>query len=749
VKGIETLMDPDSTRHVICTTSTSSGKSIIYTIPIASAILERSKSTALLFFPTKALAHDQLTSLEKFFKDSGIPEGILYSFDGDTKRPERMVAQEKARVLITNPDIVHCTLLPAHRAWSRFLSGLEYIVIDEAHAYTGVFGNHVALVLRRLMRLAFAAGANPRFVCCSATIANPVEHMACLTGVAAGDVLPISKDGSPCASRIYGFWRPPGVSGVQEQGVGRPGRGSSRSVGSVKYNKKLDQKAEDIRAQIRRSPYSEAAYLLKELVRHKIRSIVFVKARHVAELVLKRARDHLPKHLRHTIASYRAGYLANERRRLEQGMSDGSLLGMVATNALELGIDIGTLDATVHVGFPGTKASLMQQVGRAGRGDKCALAILIAMDCPIDHYVVANPNRALFSRSLRLAVADASNPSQMRKHVIAAAWEHPLDIKVDIDFFGGKIRKIAAELAEKGQLRAGVGGTYTCETEMPPARFIGIRDISDTNITLKDERTGRVLETMDANAAPFKLYEGAVYMHQGKPYVVQKLDLDKGVCHAKPLRVGYYTEPRHHTRVQVLGGSRESILPGGSGAKVCYGGVGVSHRLYGYYRRSNGDSRVLEKVESTKLPPVEFTTKATWIRLPQGFRMRLSRLRNLPCGLGALHAIEHVLISLCPLVMACDSMDFQGQCTRSDNDPYRGLILLYERCKGGIGVISQVASRMEELLTLALSKLKACGCSNCCPACGHHPRCLTYNEELEKDGAIAILESLLGMSTSI
>mmetsp|Transcript_26953 Transcript_26953/g.65461 ORF Transcript_26953/g.65461 Transcript_26953/m.65461 type:complete len:601 (+) Transcript_26953:76-1878(+) len=535
----------------------------------------------------------------------------------------------------------------------------------------------------------------------------------------------------------------------------------------VERSKNLDEKP----TFARRSPYTEAACLLAELVRHRLRAIVFVKARHVAELVLRRTRERLPRQLRPCVASYRSGYLASQRRELEAGMASGSLYGMVATNALELGIDIGSLDATLHVGFPGTKSSFLQQAGRAGRGTRDAVSVLIAMDCPLDQFLVHHPER-LFRRSFRSAVADPENAQQLSHHLAAAAWERPLDENKDLLYFGPKFPRVARILAARGQLRAfqesGSGSSncsssendgnrlrysFRCEADASPARLMGIRDVSEESVRLIDKRSGHVLETMDADAAPFKLYDGAVYMHQGKTYIVQMLDMESGVCLMACEDVSYYTEPRHHTRVAVLGADRCYSLHGADKKQedsivVATGGVNVAHRFYGYIRRSSRDSKILERVDMNHLQPVEYTTKAVWIHLPQNLVQELWR-KGFAYSDETLHAVEHVLVSLCPLVITCDALDLQGQCTRRENDPCRKLLLLYERQKGGIGVVSQVLKTVKDARTffrMARDHVDNCPCEKGCPACIHHPRCLDHNANLDKRSAAGLLDIMVRLS---
>jgi len=814
-RGIKPLLNRDIQRHVVCTTSTSSGKSMIYTIPIVSELIADPNSTTLLLFPTKALAHDQLASLRRFCTFAGLENAsnLVNAFDGDTKRADRPLIRDTSKIIITNPDMLHCTIMPMHEEWSDVLKNVKFIVIDEAHVYTGVFGNHVSLVIRRLLRLCHLRKANPRVICCSATIANPVQHMVHLTGVAAGEIVTVDMDGSPKGARIYGFWNPSylAATAVDDLDIvaaatnsphgsnsAIPWNRSSMTVGCEeqtclnlhqrmrkKKQKKKKKKRESTRCSTeirgkkmrtnndsalnvksqehgsivtygRRSPYTEAACLLSELIKHNLRSIVFVKARHVAELVLKRTKNRLPGHLQSKVASYRSGYLASERRRLEAAMVDGSLVGMVATNALELGIDIGILDATLHVGFPGTKSSFLQQAGRAGRGSRDALSILIAMDCPIDQFLINNAKR-LLSTDLKSAVADPTNTQQLSHHLVAAAWEHPLNIiGKDQLYFGSKLNEIVLHLSSRGQLKRLKDSTkYLCEAEVSPARLMGIRDVSEDSVSVIDAATGRTVEIMDSDAAPFKLYDGAVYMHQGSTYVVKQLDLDSGVCRASKQNVDYYTEPRHHTRVAILGVERCCRLnmlsssmeqrPPKDSVLVHSGGVNISHHFYGYNKRGNGDSKILEKVDMCHLPAVEYTTRAVWIQLPNVVRRKLRKLVGIDPDqyAGTLHAIEHVIASLCPLVISCDSLDLAGQCTRRDSDPCIHLILLYERQRGGIGIISQIMDKMKELLEIAQERIIACTCKRGCPTCIHHPRCLDHNEGLQKEAAIAVLKLIL------
>eukprot|EP00468_Gymnochlora_sp_CCMP2014_P001144 CAMPEP_0167741976 /NCGR_PEP_ID=MMETSP0110_2-20121227/1160_1 /TAXON_ID=629695 /ORGANISM="Gymnochlora sp., Strain CCMP2014" /LENGTH=956 /DNA_ID=CAMNT_0007626097 /DNA_START=149 /DNA_END=3014 /DNA_ORIENTATION=- len=762
-EAVKALLTTSISRHVVCSTPTSSGKSLIYTLPLSTALLKDAGSRGILLFPTKALAHDQVDSMKNFLEKIGLLSSYVAPFDGDTKMEDRDHVRTTAKVIITNPDILHCTVLPAHKQWESLLSGLKLLVIDEAHTYTGVFGNHVSLVLRRLLRLARAKGACPRVVCCSATIGNPVEHMTRLTGIPSEQIVSIDKDGSPKGDRFYGFWCPPGLTkknshenkeSVSEDKHKRRKTEDEKNVSETLKRSLAEEKFEEDdsnNVEYRRSAYTEAAYLLAQLVSHGLRAIVFVKARHIAELVLKRARDKLPRHLHSKIASYRSGYLAAARRKLEKGMADGTLLGMVATNALELGIDIGTLDVTVHVGFPGSSSSFLQQSGRAGRGTRESLAILVALDCPIDHYLINNP-RSLFDRKPRAAVADATNYVQLRTHLICGAWEMPLEIKGDIQYFGEAMIKEIQHLRRTGQLTER-GNSFSCDAEFSPAKSSGgIRDICEEKVKIaiagvssNGRQVQRVIEYMDKQAAPFKIYEGAVYMHQGKSYVVQKLDLENGLSVVKREKVSYYTEPRHHTRIQLLGSS--NVFPLGNrkimgGVQVRWGGVNVSHRMYGYYRRSLGTYKIVQKVTSLELPPVEYNSKAVWLVIPKKLHSHMNK-EGFVCTMGMYHAIEHLLIGLCPLIVTCDSLDIMGQCTRRDSDPFCNLILLYERAKGGMGVLKDIIPHMETLLVMAAAKIRGCPCEKGCPSCIHFSTCMGHNDGLDKQGAKRLIEFLL------
>lgn len=686
---------------VVVATPTASGKTLIYNVPVVERCMLNWRSRALYLFPTKALAQDQMRALGQLLAGdlSRIQVGV---YDGDTPQAARSDIRRRASILLTNPDMLHLAILPHHQLWSSFFKNLRYIVMDEAHVYRGVFGSQVGCVLRRLRRICAAYGNRPQFIACSATIANPAEHIETLAGVRP---VVIDQDGAPQGERTFVLWNPPLVDQVNG---------------------------------IRRSANTEASNLFTALVQNSIRNLTFARTRRIAELILRYAQESFQNaspELVPRIAAYRAGYMPEERRALEQALFGGKLLGLVTTSALELGIDVGHLDATVLVGYPGTIASMWQQAGRAGRGEKQSLTILIAQDSPIDQYFMRHPNE-LFDRTHEAALSDPGNRYVLQQHLPCAAYEVPLRPE-DEDLFGGSYVEAMVQLEESGEL------TYRSDRwfqtgEDYPARRVGLRSAGGRRILLVDTtHDNQVIEEMDAATAHFRVHPGAVYLHQGASYVVSELDWREGLALARPMDVDYYTQPRELNNITIVRSLRHHELP----LCVAYcGQVRVVSHVVGYARKKQFSDEVLSN-EPLDLPPQTFETMAVWWDLPPEMAYLVSR-EGLDLA-GGLHAVEHASISMLPLLAMCDRLDLGGVSTVRHPDTERPLICVYDAYPGGVGLAERGFEALEAWWTATLEAIRNCPCTSGCPSCIHSPKCGNNNEPLDKGAAIHILQMLL------
>jgi DEAD/DEAH box helicase domain-containing protein len=688
--------------HVAVITSTASGKTLCYNLPVLESLYGDPAGRALYLFPTKALAQDQMRNLGELMGSAGL-DLVCGTYDGDTPRAARGRIRKTASILLTNPDMLHMGILPNHRLWAQFLRHLRFVVVDEAHAYRGVFGSHVACVLRRLRRLCRRYGSEPVFVCCSATIANPAEHVANLTGL-----LPVvvADDGSPRGSRDFVLWDPPLV---------------------------------DERKSARRSANVEASHLFAELVRQGLRNITFTKARKVAELILHYSREMLAKEdpdLVPLVRSYRAGYLPRERREIEQALFQGKLLGVTATTALELGVDIGALDATVLVGYPGTVASTWQQAGRSGRGARDSISFLIGLDNPLDQYFMRHPEH-LFGSSPENALLDADNTYVLRGHLACAAYEMPLSNE-DMDVFGSRFAEAVRGLVESGQLRPR-GARWYYPSRDYPAERVSIRAASSETYLLVDESEGsNLLEEIDSATAFRRIHPGAVYLHQGECFVVSELDLRRRVARARPVEADYYTQPREISELSVVRCWREEQV---GRAQACYGEVEVTEQVIGYRRKQLFSDSVLGE-EDLDLPPRSFETTALWFDVPPVARERVNR-EELDFQ-GGLHAVEHAAIGILPLFAMCDRQDIGGLSTPHHADTGKAQIFIYDGFPGGVGITEKGFELLPELWEATLRTIAECPCEAGCPSCIHSPKCGNNNEPLDKAAAVVILRALLG-----
>jgi DEAD/DEAH box helicase domain-containing protein len=699
-------------RSVVVATGTASGKSLCYLVPVLHSLLapappgeggaRPARSTALYLAPTKALAADQLRAVRRLAAPLGTAVRAV-TYDGDTPAEERTWARQYANVLLTNPDMLHRGLLPGHRRWSSFLRALRYVVIDECHVYRGVFGSHVAQVLRRLRRICARYGAEPVFLLASATTAEPGHSASRLTGV---KVTEVTEDGSPRGELVFALWEPPLTEARGERG-----------------------------APVRRTATAEAADLLTDLVRQRARTVAFVRSRRGAELISVIARDRLAGGAdAGRVAAYRGGYLPEERRALERALHSGDLLGLAATNALELGVDIAGLDAVLLTGFPGTRASVWQQAGRAGRQRQGALAVLIARDDPLDTYLVHHPE-ALFRQPVESAVLDPANPYVLAPQLCAAAGELPLT-EADFSIFDAAARELVPKLESRALLRRRGDSWYWTRRERP-AGLVDIRGQGGQPVQVVEEATGRLLGTVDAAAAHSTVHEGAVHLHQGHSYVVRRLDLTGHAALVEESAPPWSTSARDVTDISVL--ETEQEVPWG-GTRLCFGSVEVTSQVVSYLRRRLLTGEVLGETK-LDLPPRTLRTRAVWWTVTAD-QLDAARIPEeiLP---GALHAAEHAAIGMLPLFATCDRWDIGGVSSALHPDTLLPTVFVHDGQPGGAGFAERGFHTARRWLTATREAIAACECDGGCPSCVQSPKCGNGNDPLHKRGALRLLTELL------
>jgi DEAD/DEAH box helicase domain-containing protein len=592
--------------------------------------------------------------------------------------------------------MLHVGVLPHHDRWGDVLANLRYVIVDEAHVYRGVFGSHVGNVLRRLRRLAAVYGAEPQFLLASATIANPGELARALLGV---EATVLADDGAPRAPRTVAFWNPPVL---------------------------------DEALQLRASALGEAARLLAELVSRGLRTICFAKSRKAAELVHRFAADRLDVETAARLSPYRAGYTPAQRREIERRLVEGELLGVTATDALELGIDIGLLDCALSVGFPGTVASLRQQWGRAGRRS-AGLAVLVASEDALDQFFMREPE-ALMERRVEAAILDHANPRILDGHVLAAAFEGPLD-EGDRATLGGAALERAAALVDTGELRRTKAGIVWAGRDYPAGR-IGLRSASPESVAVIDAATGTVLGIVEAERAPGTVHEGAVYLHMGESYRVLGLDLAKRAALVEPFTGDYYTQAKKETTTAI---EEEELASRQLGMEVFFGRVSVTEQVVAYQKRSIRDGATLDLV-ALELPPTSFETEAIWYVPGEG---QLEGLEPLPKLLGSLHAAEHAMIAILPLWAMCDRWDIGGLSTNLHFQTGRPTVFVYDGHAGGVGIARRGYDELAGWVGDTERLLAGCPCADGCPSCVQSPKCGNLNEFLDKDGALTLLRRML------
>jgi len=694
--------------HTIVTTGTASGKSLAFNLPVLDVLARDRAARALYLYPTKALAQDQarkLATLRPPFLRPAI-------YDGDTPREERRAIRARSNVILTNPDMLNVSVLPHHRHWGDVLANLAFVVVDEAHAYRGVFGSHVANVLRRLRRLANAYGTEPRFVLASATIANPVELAERLTGL---DFELVDRDGAPRVGRQIAMWNPPLLD--EDKGT-------------------------------RASALSEGAHLLADLVESGARTICFLRSRRGVELIQRftrlRLEDRGRADLAERIAPYRAGYTPSQRREIERRLMEGELLGVAATSALELGIDVGELDAAICVTFPGTVASLRQMWGRAGRR-AAGLAMYVAGDDALDQFFCRHPDEFL-DRPVEGAILDHESEEIHRQHLVAAAYELPLDAQ-DAEVFGPRWEAYAERLVAAGELRerggrylpAGSDGAF-------PAGRIALRSASLDSFSVIDADSGEMIGSVEAGRAFDTLHPGAAYLHLGQSYEVEALDVRGRRAAAKAFHGDWYTQPKKETEtwIERLLERRET-----GGVELSFGVVSVTEQVVAFQRKRVSDHEVLDLLP-VDLAEQDFVTQALWFTFHDELLRAAGGGEPFPLEvlLGSLHAAEHSQIAVLPLIAMCDRWDIGGLSTASHHQTGRPTVFIYDGHPGGVGLTRAGFASFDRLVDDARRLIAECPCRRGCPSCVQSPKCGNLNEPLSKRGALALLEAMAAAPAS-
>ncbi|HTW13367.1 MAG TPA: DEAD/DEAH box helicase [Solirubrobacteraceae bacterium] len=694
----------------IVTTGTASGKSLCFQLPTLEVLTQDPKARALYLYPTKALAQDQARALHSFGLTRQIRPAI---YDGDTPSAERPAIRRKANLVITNPDMLHVGILPHHASWGDLFHNLAFVVIDEAHVYRGVFGSHVANVLRRLRRIANFYGTSPRFLLTSATIANPTQLAQKLTGLP--DINLVDRDGAPRHARTTAIWNPP----LLDEQLGT-----------------------------RASALAEAAEIFSELVTSGARTICFMKSRKGVELILRMASDRLSPELAERIAPYRGGYTPQQRHDIESRLVRGELLGVVATDALELGIDIGELDAAICVTFPGTVASLRQMWGRAGRRGR-GLAVYVAGEDALDQFFTRHPQEFL-QRPVEAAIIDPQSPEIRAEHLLCAAHEAPIT-EEDREFLGEDVLDRADELAQAGVLRERASGYVPRRADDYPAARVALRSASMDNFALIDGSSGEILGTIEAARAYTTVHEGAVYLHLGRTYLVLELDLEHRRAILEPFDGVYFTQTKSESMTYIERMYEQRLT---HGVTLSYGAVVYSETVLGYQRKHLQDHSVID-FQGLDMPTTEFSTRALWYEL-DGLIAGPGPLASPATGrtvpppepfpaehlLGALHALEHGQIAVLPLIAMCDRWDIGGLSTNAHPQTGGPTIFIYDGHPGGIGITRRGYEAFDALVDDASRLIGECPCSDGCPSCVQSPKCGNLNEPLHKGGALELLRRM-------
>lgn len=718
--------------NVVVVSGTASGKTLCYNLPVLENVLTNPYTTAFYLFPTKALARDQQEKLNNLGLFPQVRFGV---YDGDTPQQERASIRRGAHIVLTNPDMLHMGILPNHSSWARFLRKLRYVVVDEMHAYRGVFGSHVALILRRLRRLAEFYGAHPQFILTSATVGNPQETAQVLTGV---PCTLIQEDGAPRPQRYFVLWNPP-------------------LLGEQTFE--------------RLSTNVESAALMAGLAEEGWSTLVFAKARVTTELILRYAyemADRRNPDLKERLMSYRAGYTPEQRREVERRLFNGELLGVVSTNALELGVDVGGLDVVVMAGYPGSITSTWQQAGRAGRRDREALIILVAQHDPLDQYLMRHPEY-LFGQPVEKIRLNPMNPSILRAHLCCAAHEKPLEPD-DYTLFGDAETCMGAivDLMNEGKLGAREGRWYYFGGGYP-AGEVSIRTASGEAVVVRDADKGAELGRVEMERAYRTVHPGAIYLHQGESYFIESLDDIQRIAIARQVDVDYYTDPLLQVSLQVL---HTSSTRRAGAIEVGYGDVRVSEQVVGFRRRHLQRGSIID-IQPLAMPERSYDTKGCWLAFDMstfaqtvnaGAQHRGNRTNILDAlatltGVAdrsvllhtanwmlALHGAEHALQAVVPLTCGCERMDVGSYFTWLYPDFGRSALFLYDTCPGGTGICRGAYDEIEQIIRMAHALVGECPCMEGCPSCLHSPQCPIRNDGLDKFLAVRLLEWLCTMT---
>ncbi|MFJ4109557.1 DEAD/DEAH box helicase [Oerskovia enterophila] len=860
-----------SGRHVALATSTGSGKSLAFWLPALTAVRAdraaetlapgriesaRTRGTVLYLSPTKALAADQVDGLQRLLDASRANDVKVSTCDGDTSFEERKWVQEYADVVLTNPDFLHFALMPNHRRWARFLRNLRFVVVDEGHSYRGVFGAHVALVLRRLARLSAhyapappaglseaprgmdrpasdnlsasgpsgpsspsgharpgsSAGA-PRnrltFVVASATTADPAASAGRLIGVPSEQIVTVDTDTSPAGRKTFALWQPPEVLGYEAAQARAAAANDPAADAALAESLLIDPTAHDELGLMsdpdepatpgdsperpRRSATAEAADLLADLTAAGARTLAFTRSRRGAEAVATQTQDHLrvvSPQLARRVAAYRGGYLPEERRALEQALRSGAIRGLATTNALELGVDISGLDAVLIAGWPGTRMSVWQQAGRAGRAGADGLVAFVAREDPLDTYLVHHPE-AIFAAPLEATVFDPANPYVLAPHLCAAAAEVPLR-QSDLAVFGdpAAVTELLGVLVARGALRRRASGWYWTHAQSAAA-MTDLRGSGGSPVRVVEAGTGRLLGTVDAASADGSVHDGAVYVHQGVSYVVETLDLRDGVALVARRDVDFGTWSRSVTEIAIHGirdeeeseapapvGSApsgdaptgdatgdgptaepapgdEPSVPRGSAPNDAahpaiqrwwgpigwgFGPVEVTSQVVSFQRRRLPDLQILG-TEPLDLPEHTLPTTAVWWTVPA--EVLEAAGIDAETAPGALHAAEHASIGLLPLLATCDRWDLGGVSTAMHVDTEQATVFVYDAYPGGAGFAERGFHLGATWLRATRAAISRCPCADGCPACVQSPKCGSFNNPLDKAAAVRLLDAVL------
>jgi DEAD/DEAH box helicase domain-containing protein len=683
-RAIDLALDGE---NVIITTPTASGKTLAFNVPVFESLLQDKKATALYLYPMKALSNDQLKTLRAMDRELGT-KALPSVYDGDTPQSARVGIRDTARIIVSNPYAIH-RYLSWHDRWRRFFSGLRYVVVDEAHTYRGVFGSSVALLIRRLRRILKRYGSDPQFILSSATVANPEELSFRLTGK---EFQVVSNDGSGRGTKYFVFWNPP------------------------------------LEGESRGSTHQETMRLLVNQVDHGLQTLCFTQSRRMAELVSKWAREYDNSKFRNEIASYRAGYLPEDRRRIEDDLKSSRLRGVTSTNALEVGIDIGSLDSVIISGYPGTRISTWQQAGRAGRGTSESLVTLVAFDNPLDQYYMKHPARFFGSKNEE-AIVDLHNPYIVLGHLMCASAEMPLTA-ADSAYFGDISEAMEAMSSASIVRRTPRGLVYGGSRS--PSEIVSLKNISSHSIRVLNGSD--LLETMEMSRACSEAHKGAVLLHQGETYLIEDLDLKLGIAKAIQKDVDYYTEALKLSEVAVR---KERLRKTVNGIDIHVGDVTVTEQYYEYAMKR------YEKLLGyfpLELPSQVFESVAIWFTLPESLHQRML-LDNKDFN-GGIHAVEHAMIAMAPLFALCDRWDMGGLSTPNHPDTNLPTIFIYDAYEGGIGIAEKCYELFPELTKATLELVRDCECAEGCPACIYSPKCGNKNKPLDKAVAKEILEKI-------